>query len=37
MHDYLSLHWRGIEQAIDEFFTGKPERLVCVPTSRARS
>ena len=31
MHDYLSLHWCGIEQAIDEFFADKPERLVCVP------
>jgi len=31
MHDYMSLFWRGIEQAVDEFFAGKPERLVCIP------
>jgi O-methyltransferase len=31
MHDYMSLCWRGIEQAVDEFFAGKPERLVCIP------
>jgi hypothetical protein len=31
MHDYMSLCWRGIEQAVDEFFADKPERLVCIP------
>ena len=31
MHDYMSLYWRGVEQAIDEFLVDKPERLVCIP------
>lgn len=31
MHDYLSLHWNGAEQAVDEFFADKPEAIIPIP------
>jgi hypothetical protein len=31
MHDYSSGHWPGVTQAVDEFLTDKPERLVLLP------
>jgi hypothetical protein len=31
MHDYSSLHWPGVERAVDEFFSDKPERLILIP------
>jgi O-methyltransferase len=31
MHDYLSLHWDGTEQAVDEFFSGQRESVVPIP------
>ena len=31
IHDYHSLYWDGLEQAVDEFFADKPESLVPVP------
>lgn len=31
MHDYSSLHWDGAEKAVDEFFAGKPEKVVPIP------
>ncbi|HET6184224.1 MAG TPA: TylF/MycF/NovP-related O-methyltransferase [Acetobacteraceae bacterium] len=31
MHDYLSLYWDGVEQAVDEFFAGRAEYIVPVP------
>lgn len=31
IHDYSSLWWPGAEQAVDEFFRDKPERLIPMP------
>jgi hypothetical protein len=31
MHDYSGSYWNGAEKAIDEFFSGKPERIVPIP------
>jgi O-methyltransferase len=31
MHDYMSLHWDGVEKACDEFFDGKSESIVPIP------
>ena len=31
MHDYASLAWEGAEQAIDQFFADKPEKVVPIP------
>jgi len=31
LHDYASGHWPGATQAIDEFFSGKPESPVVMP------
>jgi hypothetical protein len=31
MHDYSSLHWDGVENAVDEFFRDKNESLIPVP------
>jgi len=31
MHDYLSLHWPGVEKAVDEFFADKAESIVPIP------
>jgi len=31
LHDYSSLHWDGAERAVDEFFSGKPEKVVPIP------
>jgi ADP-heptose:LPS heptosyltransferase len=31
LHDYGSLHWKGVARAIDEFFSTKPESVVPVP------
>lgn len=31
VHDYSSLHWSGIERAVDEFFADKPESPVPIP------
>jgi hypothetical protein len=31
MHDYSSLHWDGVERAVDEFFIDKAERIVPIP------
>jgi hypothetical protein len=32
MHDYSSLSWeRGPERAVDEFFAGKPEKIIPIP------
>jgi Macrocin-O-methyltransferase (TylF) len=28
IHDYASLAWRGAEQAVDEFFSDKPEAII---------
>jgi O-methyltransferase len=28
MHDYSSLYWDGVEKAIDEFFSDKPEMVI---------
>jgi hypothetical protein len=31
LHDYTALYWDGIEMAIDEFFSNKPERVIPIP------
>jgi O-methyltransferase len=31
MHDYNSLYWDGAEQAIDSFFSDKPESIIPLP------
>ncbi|HVY14941.1 MAG TPA: class I SAM-dependent methyltransferase [Rhodopila sp.] len=31
MHDYTSLHWEGVQHAVDEFFADKPESIIAVP------
>lgn len=31
MHDYSGSYWNGVEKAVDEFFSDKPERLVPIP------
>jgi hypothetical protein len=31
MHDYASLHWDGVERAVDDFFADKPERIIPIP------
>jgi hypothetical protein len=31
LHDYSSGHWSGCARAVDEFFSGKPERPVLLP------
>jgi Macrocin-O-methyltransferase (TylF) len=31
MHDYGGLYWGGVEKAVDEFFSDKPEKLVPIP------
>lgn len=31
IHDYSSLHWPGVEKAVDEFFADKPEPVVSLP------
>jgi hypothetical protein len=31
IHDYGSLHWDGAEKAVDEFLSGRRERLVPIP------
>lgn len=31
VHDYSSLHWRGVEMAVDEFFLDKPECPLPLP------
>jgi Macrocin-O-methyltransferase (TylF) len=31
LHDYSSLHWDGVEKAIDEFWDGKLETVVPIP------
>ena len=31
VHDYSSLHWNGAENAVDQFFAGKPEAVVPLP------
>jgi hypothetical protein len=33
VHDYGSLHWPGVERAVDEFFLDKPEPLVPIADS----
>jgi hypothetical protein len=30
-HDYSSLHWKGAEKAVDEFFSGRPECPIPMP------
>ena len=31
MHDYGSLHWRGAEKAVDEFFAAKSDAVIPLP------
>ena len=31
MHDYMTLHWEGVERAVDEFFADKPESIIPIP------
>ena len=31
IHDYANPHWKGVKQAVDEFMSHVPERLVIVP------
>ena len=31
MHDYLSMYWDGVEQAVTEFFANKAESIVPIP------
>jgi hypothetical protein len=31
VHDYSSLHWKGAEKAVDEFFADKTESIVMLP------
>jgi len=31
VHDYSSLHWRGAERAVDEFFADKAESVIALP------
>ena len=31
MHDYSSMHWPGVEKAVDEFFADKPECPILLP------
>lgn len=31
MHDYSSRSWQGAEAAVDQFFAGKPEKIIPVP------
>jgi hypothetical protein len=31
IHDYFGLYWRGVEHAIREFFSDKPEKMVPIP------
>jgi O-methyltransferase len=31
MHDYANAHWKGAEKAVDEFLTGKPEKVIPIP------
>ncbi len=31
MHDYSNLYWDGVERAINEFFSDKPEKIVPIP------
>jgi len=31
MHDYNSLHWDGVEKAVDDFFSDKPESIIPIP------
>jgi hypothetical protein len=33
IHDYSSLHWAGVERAVDEFFAAKAEAVVPLPDS----
>ena len=33
IHDYSSLHWMGVEKAVDEFFATKPESVIPLPDS----
>jgi hypothetical protein len=33
VHDYGSLHWPGVERAVDEFFQDKPESIVPIADS----
>jgi hypothetical protein len=31
IHDYSSLYWDGIEEAVDRFFVDKPEKVILIP------
>lgn len=31
MHDYNSLHWDGVEKAVNTFFLNKPESIIPIP------
>jgi hypothetical protein len=31
MHDYSGLHWGGAEEAVDDFFADKPEKIIPIP------
>jgi SAM-dependent methyltransferase len=31
VHDYSSLHWQGVENAVDTFFADKPEFVIPIP------
>ena len=31
MHDYTTLHWEGVERAVDEFFKDKAESIIPIP------
>jgi Macrocin-O-methyltransferase (TylF) len=31
VHDYSSLHWKGAEKAVDEFFANRPECVIPLP------
>jgi O-methyltransferase len=31
MHDYMTMHWAGVEKACDEFFANKKESVVPIP------
>jgi hypothetical protein len=33
IHDYSSLHWGGVERAVDEFFATKAEAVISLPDS----